>query len=107
MLNFRHSFLILLFSFACVLNTIYAQTPTWQWAQAGAGKNSGFETRGIGTDAAGNVYAAIFGISTGGVTFGNINLPSEYMYVVKYNKHGQVKWAKAYSNPIRIANLMP
>ncbi|MFC5269523.1 hypothetical protein [Adhaeribacter terreus] len=90
--------LLLFLSFLCFFHTVFAQTPTWQWAQAGAGNNSGMESRGTGIDAAGNIYAAILGLSTGGVSFGNINLPSEYMYLVKYNKHGQVKWAKAIAN---------
>ena len=74
--------------------SVSAQTPAWHWAKAGLPDRGGVDPRGVSTDAAGNVYATGASIALTNFTFGNIVLPPNTMFLVKYNKKGKLIWAK-------------
>ncbi|MFC5269525.1 hypothetical protein [Adhaeribacter terreus] len=87
-------YLILLLSFLCFFHKVFAQTPTWQWAQAAIGSQGLVAQNGIGVDAAGNTYITGYGYTSNGINFGNTTLPPIGMFLAKYNAAGKLVWAK-------------
>ena len=89
---------IILLSFIA-LNAIVAnaQAPNWLWARS-AGPNAGgnylSETNAVAVDVSGNVYVAGF-FQSPIITFGSDTLKSPgSIFLVKYDKNGNVLWAK-------------
>src|SRR5471030_1433365 len=87
----------------------YAQTPIWQWAKSGkCSKGGAAEGWFCASDASGNVYLTGWSDSyesrsygTDSMIFGSDSLPNidNNSYLVKYDKNGNVKWAKASVTP--------
>lgn len=75
------------FYFACL--TMLAQQ--WQWAKKANNTTSGESVQKICADQSGNSY--LLGVSTGGSTYGNTQLPAGY-FMVKFDPSGSVVWAK-------------
>lgn len=84
--------LIALFLF--IGNTaVHAQKPDWQWAVTPAATSFNSSPVGVAVTPNGNlIMAGTFG---GSVTFGNTLLPYGPIYIVEYDRNGNVIWAKA------------
>jgi hypothetical protein len=85
---------ILFFSLLSLKISAFAQTPSWHWARAGIPDQGTVDPKGISTDSFGNVYAIGVPVALTNITFENTILPTDTMFLVKYNKHGKLIWAK-------------
>jgi len=78
------------------VNTL-AQTPDWQWAKSISG-NANETCRHMATDPSGNVYI-VGDFKSASITIGttilfNTNAGSEDVFIAKYDRSGNVLWAK-------------
>ncbi len=88
----------ILIIFALIFINVNAQAPDWSWAR-GAGGTSLDNSNSIATDINGNIYIT-GNFSSPTITFGAITLTNTSMgwrdiFIVKYDSHGNVLWAKS------------
>lgn len=86
-------------SLLCIVQTSYAQTPSWQWA-FGAGSTGAEMATANATDAAGNLYTVGWYTSTN-ITFGSITLTNpgigtSDIFVTKHSATGTALWSKTF-----------
>jgi hypothetical protein len=94
-LNVKAIAIILLF----VMQSIYAQTPSWQWA-FGAGSTGAEMATANATDAAGNLYTVGWytsaNITFGSITLTNPGLGTSDIFITKHSATGTALWAKTF-----------
>ena len=85
-----------------ILNqTIFSQTPAWQWAKKAVG-TADDRSKSIVADASGNVYVTGY-FTSATLTFGTTTLNNaggEDIFIVKYDPSGNVLWATAYGSSL-------
>ncbi|MFN7913328.1 MAG: SBBP repeat-containing protein, partial [Bacteroidota bacterium] len=94
-LNVKAIAIILLF----VMQSIYAQTPSWQWA-FGVGSTGAEMATANATDAAGNLYTVGWytsaNITFGSITLTNPGLGTSDIFITKHSATGTALWAKTF-----------
>jgi hypothetical protein len=80
-----------------VITSVFAQTPSWQWAES-AGNNNNTYSCGACTDSKGYVYVSTgfsgTSITIGGVQFNN-NSGGQASLLIKYDPSGHIIWARS------------